>query len=307
MRLHLLASMLAGVAAGSLTFVVVRPRRRIGGRVAPYTLGARSSLGAPIARVGQGPVREILLRPLADVIGRIAEQLGASDDQLDLKLEQAGWAHAVNVADRVAEYRLRVVGRVLLGACAGGLTGTVLPVSSSMTLLLVVLGGVVGASRLRATVDRRIRERRERLRLELATAAQLLALTVRVGGGVTQALQRFADRGHGLLANEMREVLAQHAGGVPIAEALRHAADRTPEPSVARTHRMLANGVVHGSDLASALLAHSDEVRAARRESLRREAVRRRAAMLLPTIAVLAPVMLLFVAAPLPSLVTGTR
>jgi pilus assembly protein TadC len=273
----------------------------------PYTFAARASLGSPISRVGDGPFREILLRPLSEVIRRVSLGLGASDDELDRRLEQAGLTHEVAAAGRVAEYRLRVVGRALFGVGVGGVAGAVLPVSTSMTLLLVVLGGVVGASRLRAQVDRRIRERQERLRLELATAAQLLALTVRVGGGVTQALQRFVDRGHGLLASEMREVLAQHAGGVPIADALRHAADRTPEPSVARTHRMLAAGVVHGSDLAGALLAHSDEIRAARRESLRREAVRRRAAMLLPTIAVLAPVMLLFVAAPLPSIVTGAH
>lgn len=39
---------------------------------------------------------------------------------------------------------------------------------------------------------------------------------------------------------------------------------------------------------------------------MRRAATKRRAAMLIPIIAILAPVMLLFVAAPLPSLVFGT-
>jgi hypothetical protein len=49
----------------------------------------------------------------------------------------------------------------------------------------------------------------------------------------------------------------------------------------------------------------SEDVREARREAIRRMATKRRAAMLIPTIAILAPIMLLFVAAPLPRIVFG--
>ena len=55
----------------------------------------------------------------------------------------------------------------------------------------------------------------------------------------------------------------------------------------------------------TALLGLADDVREARREAIRRAATKRRAAMLIPTIAILAPVMLLFVGAPLPSLILG--
>jgi hypothetical protein len=51
----------------------------------------------------------------------------------------------------------------------------------------------------------------------------------------------------------------------------------------------------------------SDDLRDSQREERHREAVRRRAAMLVPTIGVLAPIMLLFIAAPLPSIVLGSR
>ena len=40
---------------------------------------------------------------------------------------------------------------------------------------------------------------------------------------------------------------------------------------------------------------------------IKRSATKRRAAMLVPTIAVLAPVLILFVAAPLPFVITGWR
>jgi Flp pilus assembly protein TadB len=60
-----------------------------------------------------------------------------------------------------------------------------------------------------------------------------------------------------------------------------------------------------GADLGAALLELSEDVREARREAMRRSATRRRAAMLVPIIGILAPVMLLFVGAPLPRVIFG--
>jgi pilus assembly protein TadC len=89
------------------------------------------------------------------------------------------------------------------------------------------------------------------------------------------------------------------------ASAFRRLADETPEPSCARTYGFLALAEERGTDLGDALLSLAEDVRESRREAIRRAATKRRAAMLIPTIAVLAPVMLLFVGAPLPSLVLG--
>ena len=74
-----------------------------------------------------------------------------------------------------------------------------------------------------------------------------------------------------------------------------------------QTYQLFATGTERGADLAGALLALSEDLRDARREQLHKDAVRKRAAMLVPTIAILAPIMLLFIAAPLPSIVLGYR
>ena len=81
----------------------------------------------------------------------------------------------------------------------------------------------------------------------------------------------------------------------------------TPEPAAARTYKLFAAGAERGVDLADGLRALSEDLRDSRREEIRQTATKRRAAMLVPTIAVLAPVMLLFIAAPLPSIVFGSR
>ena len=109
------------------------------------------------------------------------------------------------------------------------------------------------------------------------------------------------------MVDELSDVLDMLRHGATEPAAFRRAADLTPEPAAARTYRLFATGVERGVDLADGLRSLSDDLRDARREEIRKTAVRRRAAMLVPTIAVLAPVMLLFIAAPLPSIVFGAR
>ena len=94
--------------------------------------------------------------------------------------------------------------------------------------------------------------------------------------------------------------------GARVTEAFDRIARTTPEPYCARTYALLAIAEERGVDLADSLLSLSEDVREARRESIKRTATKRRATMLIPTIAILAPVMLLFVGAPLPRLLLGT-
>jgi pilus assembly protein TadC len=105
----------------------------------------------------------------------------------------------------------------------------------------------------------------------------------------------------------LADALRLHRAGWRAGDALRRIAELTPEPFCARTYRLLATAEERGADLAPALLDLSEDVRETRRETMRRSATKRRATMLVPIIAILAPVLLLFVAAPLPYLITGWR
>ena len=145
------------------------------------------------------------------------------------------------------------------------------------------------------------------MELELATVNQLLAMHVRSGSGAVQAVQHLVDRGTGALLEELEGALTSIRSGVREADAFRHVAELTPCRDAARTYLLIATAVERGSDLAVALLTIGDDLRDARREALRKAAVKRRAGMLAPTIGILAPIMLLFVAAPLPSIVLGNR
>ncbi len=134
----------------------------------------------------------------------------------------------------------------------------------------------------------------------------LLAMQVRTGSGAMQAVQRVVERGRGAVVEELADVLTWTRSGVGEADAFRRAAELTPEPSAARTYSA-ARGRRRAGCRSRRWAARARAAISAtpRREQMHKDAVERRAAMLVPTIAILAPIMLLFIAAPLPSIVLG--
>jgi tight adherence protein C len=307
----LFAGACAALLCAGVAGLIVKPTPRLAGRVRPYTIVARANLGRsadvlgvaePTATTHGGTVSRLFLPPLrafAARIGRLVET--RSDEHLRLKLRQAGF-HDLTTE----EYRIRALGQAALFTAAGSAIGIAVR-SPLLTLLLAVCGLVYGSTRWKGRIDRAITDRRERIRLELYTVNQLLAIHLRTGAGPVQATQRIVDRGTGAMIEELDTVLTLVRSGVSEPEAFRRLAELTPEPSAARTYKLFAAGAERGVDLAGALRALSEDLRDARREDLRRMATKRRAAMLVPTIAILAPIMLLFISAPLPSVIFGSR
>jgi Flp pilus assembly protein TadB len=302
----------AGLAAAGAAALVIRPTPRLAPRVRPYLVVARARLrgdaditvfAQPSRHTRGGWMYRLVAPPLLAIAGRVGRVVERRDDEsLALSLRQAGY---VDVSP--ADYRAGVVTRLTLFSAVGGVFGIVVFHSPVATLGLAALGAVFGASRSRGRIDRAIRDRTERMRLELYTVNHLLAMHVRTGAGPIQAVQRLVDRGSGAVVEEFRAVLTAVRRGTAEPAAFRRAAELTPEPAAARTYKLFAAGAERGVDLATGLRALSEDLRDARREEIRQSATKRRAAMLVPTIAVLAPVMLLFIAAPLPSIVFGSR
>lgn len=299
----LLAALATGIAVAAVARVIVAPTRRLADRVRPYTVPARTALGRPPDVPATGPGSATRSDGARGLAARLLA--GRDDEALLRRLRQADLLTGVAPEDRVAALRMRELGATLAGGGIGAGLTLALPVGLAPAALLVALGVVAGASRWRARIDRAIEERRTRMRIELYTINHLLALDVRVGGGVLQAVRRMTERGRGVVVDQLGEVLRLHESGVKAREAFVRVAQSSPEPSVARTLRLLGAAAEHGADLAEALLEHSEDVREARRQALVRAATRRRAAMLVPVVGVLAPVMLLFVGAPLTSLIFG--
>ena len=311
----ILASLLAGFTVARTAWWVVRPPTRLSARVRPYTISSRSALGrrpdtlvlseSPVERSDSVLVRLLgpMVLKLADVLGGLIDHGG--DERLLLRLKHAGVLGDVPETRRALQYRVQVVSTAAV-ATAGGLgLGLLIGHTAAPALAVGGIGLVFGLAWPRGRLDRLITRRREEMRVELYTVNHLLAMHVRVGGGVIQALQRVVERGSGAVVAELAEVLRAHRSGVRISAALTRAAAQSAEPHAARTYRLLAASAEHGADLARGLMDLSRDLHSQRREDLRRLATRQRAATIIPIVVILAPVLLLFVAAPLPSIVFG--
>ena len=270
------------------------------GREADLTatgVGPASTSGT-IARLFGPPGRAFVTR-----LGRLLER--RQDETLALQLRQAGYVDVTpdEYRTRVAVHGLAAVRRRRRRASVSWRCTPRRPRSDS--------GSAARSSARRDCAGGStagIADRRERIRLELYTVNQLLAMHVRTGAGPVQATAaRRRPRCRARSSRSSPRCSAAMRNGVAEPEAFRRAAELTPEPAAARTYKLFAAGAERGVDLADGLRALSEDLRDARREEIRQTATKRRAAMLVPTIAVLAPVMLLFIAAPLPSIVFGSR
>lgn len=303
------ASLGSAVSAGLVVWLIRRPPRRLGPRVRPYTIGSRSALGgaADVAGAGFGSplgrIVEPMVRRVAVAVGGLIDRAG--EEGLLRRIRLAGVFRGLPDADRLRLYRTAQLKSLVLTMAVSVAAAVLVPFSTGRALAIVVLGTVVGATRQRGRLERAIEARRVRMRIEIYTVNQLLAMRVRSGGGVMQAVTQVVERGSGEVVGELAEAVRLHRSGERSVAAFSRIASLTPEPFCARTYHLLALAEERGVDLAEGLLALAEDVREARREAIKRNATKRRAAMLVPTIAILAPVMLLFIGAPLPRIVLG--
>lgn len=301
--LALLAAVASALAVALVMRSIVPPPRRLHARVDPYVSPTLSALNRAN---GAGPLQSVfgpIVRDIANWVGRVLDRSGS--DVTLLRLRQAGWFTGHPEPEMIARYRMTQLRALTGGLVVSFAAGHVLGASVALRLVLVGLGLVFGATRARGRLDKAIESRRETMKIEIYTVNQLLAMRVRAGGGVIQAVKATTERGSGEVVFELEEALRLHRSGWRGPDAFRRIAELTPEPFCSRTYRLLASAEERGADLAGALLSLSEDVRETRRESIKRTATKRRAAMLVPTIAILAPVLILFVAAPLPYLITG--
>lgn len=314
-QVQVLGALLGGIAVGAAMWVVLDPYRRLAPRLRPYAAVSRSRLARSydvggqalaVAWSGESTMQRLFGPILDGVVAWFSQLIGAgNDEQLALRLRHAGLYPGITLDERVREYRVRSLGRSLLFTAALGGFGVLFGGPRAM-VFMGTLGFVLGVALARSRVDSAIKTRRERLRGELYTFNQLIAMRTRVGGGVVDALRHAVDRGNGVFVDELAEVLRLQASGVTMTEALRRAAAFTAEPEAQRTYNVLATAQDRGADLGDALLDLSKDLRAQRRDDLQRQAAQRRLWLIIPIVIILAPVLLLFIGAPVPSLIFGS-
>ncbi len=163
---------------------------------------------------------------------------------------------------------------------------------------LVALGGLAGLLGFNMWVTSRRERRAERLRQELPTIADALALRVLAGESVAGAIESLAAASTGVAAEELAVAAREHRAGRGLPEALIGAARTTAHPDAARLYQMLGNAHQTGGRLAEALAELAVDYRAAIARELTAEGGRRAIATYGPILALMIPVALVFLIYP---------
>lgn len=197
-----------------------------------------------------------------------------------------------------AQKRTRRVGRARVGPMAMGTTigvlyGLAIDPTRAIPLAIVgAMGGHLIARAIRSTT----REKRERrLRQELPTVTDTLALHVLAGESVATAIERFVRMSSGVASTELAAVLA---ADLVLDDALRRAVATTAHPDAGRLYDLLGHAHRTGGALAGPLNALAADFRASLIRDLSAEGGRRALTTYGPILALMVPVTLLFLMYP---------
>ncbi len=258
-------------------------------RVAPYVRDVEPDVH--VAPLGAGAWSGLLAPALGWAGERLGRLLGGTSS-VEQRLARLGRGQSV------AHFRVEQVvwGAAGFGACAVlcllWLAGSGAP--SPALLVLCAVGAVLGVLLRDNVLSSQVARREQRMREELPTIADLLALSVAAGEGPTAGLERVVRVSHGELSRELSRVLADVRTGTPMTRALDQLAARTGLAALARFAEGLAVAVDRGTPLVDVLHAQAADVRESGRRELMEAGGRREVAMMLPVVFLILPVTVVF-------------
>lgn len=288
---------LIGIAAANLVMALPIMRRpSLEDRLAPYmreseTVGRMYALSAPDTGG---------LRRLAETaLGRVARWLGerlTTDTGVRSRLERLG-PHATVERFRAQQIAWTAAGVVLGIAAAVGLSAArgFHPV---LVIAMLALFGVAGHFFNDWLLTRAVRRREQRILAEFPTIAELLALSITAGESTVDALERICRTTTGELSRELQAALAEARTGTPLVEALDTMAQRSGVRSLSQFVDGIAVAIARGTPLSEVLRAQAADVRAEGRRSLMELAGRKEVGMLVPVVAFVLPITVIFAVYP---------
>jgi tight adherence protein C len=227
--------------------------------------------------------------------------LGLTDRQaLDHTLRQAGQPMSLEQYQR--RHLQNSIGAPIVCGILGWAMGSTL-----LVVLFMAAGAFAGSRRMPDRLKTLTRRRAARMRSDLPTIAWMLTPRVRNRMTVIVAVSDLVQQGSGPVIDDLARAVSLIGNGFSQAGAFEQIASESPEPAAARLYTVLAVATTGGIDLAPALLELARELRIQRREEVERSSAKRQMAMIIPDLVFMAPVLLMFLVAPIPRLLFGTH
>jgi tight adherence protein C len=287
-----LALLFAAAAAMLMARALAMPRMR-----AAHMLGKIDAYGftTPADDLGDRASVRSTFDALASSIGaRVAARLGAlREAELRMKLTAAGMY--TTPPRRFMGYRLlAAAGLPLLwlwlsstSAYSGGMT-------LLGTLVALPLGWIVPMT----LVNRRIRNRFERIDYELPELIDQLVVTVEAGLGFNGSMQVASQRLTGPLGDEVRLVMQEQSMGLSSNEALRSLLARCDTPAMRSFVRSVLQGETLGVSIGQIMRELATDMRKRRRAAAEERAQKAPIKILFPLVFLIFPAMFVILLGP---------
>ena len=165
-----------------------------------------------------------------------------------------------------------------------------IPMTAALLVTSVPLSGAVQL----ALVNDRAKRRSQIIDGELAGMLDLLAFSVSAGEPIVGAISRVGRVCDGLIAQLFRKISGQLSEGKSISQCLTEATQSTSSNSFARAMRAIQTAIERGTPLASVLRAQAQDARASTAASHMKAAGKREAAMMIPIVFLILP-MIVFI------------
>jgi tight adherence protein C len=177
----------------------------------------------------------------------------------------------------------------LLALLTGSVASDPMPVLIGVSLAIFT-GVLIRDRLLSAAVERR----RERLRVELPTIIEMVAMAVGAGSGLLAGFERISRIGQGVALVELSRVVDDTRAGLPLAPALRRMADRNDVHELRRFADSVIVAVERGTPLGDVLVAQASDAREAGRRALIESGGRKEIAMMVPIVFLVLPLSVVF-------------
>jgi tight adherence protein C len=169
---------------------------------------------------------------------------------------------------------------------------------SLITVLGVAIGGTLGWRLPMVIVQRRAKERYERIDRDLPELIDLLVVSVEAGVGLGGALQMIAVRMDGPLGDELRLMLQEQSMGLSNDQSLGKLLTRCDTVSVRSFVRSLQQGERLGVSIGSILRSLAVEMRTRRRQAAEERAQKAPIKILFPLVLLIFPAMFIVLLGP---------
>jgi len=214
-----------------------------------------------------------------------------------LLLNQAGIRSAGAYHTYIAVRWILPVGFVALATLYGKATG----LTNQWTLLLVLMGGIVGFLLPDFVLRWKIRKRQEEITDSLPDGLDLLVVCIEAGLGLNAAFVKITEEfqlSSPALSEEFDIVNREMVAGKPRQEALRALSDRTGVEDVKSLVAMLVQTEKLGTSLSQSLRVHSDSLRTRRRQRAEEAAAKTTIKLVFPLVFLMFPALFIVILGP---------